>query len=182
MSIHDAAIKFIQAANSLGIDHLLVGSLAASYYGLSRSTTDADFVIQMDQPKLTALAEQLGSSYRLEPQAAFEIHTLKQLHVIVVVGTVFKIDVFSLSADPFDQERFQRRVKVDLRGQSAYVPTAEDVVVMKVRWHRPYDLEDAKAVVAAMGNRLDWPYMQRWCDAHGTRAILDELQSQTPRI
>jgi len=104
MSIHDAAIRFIQAANALEIQHLLVGSLAAMYYGLGRLTTDADFVIQMDQPKLTALAEQLGSGYRLEPQAAFEIHTLKQLHVIVVVGTMFKINVFSLSVDPFDQE------------------------------------------------------------------------------
>jgi len=69
-----------------------------------------------------------------------------------------------------------------LRGQPAYIPTAEDVVVMKVRWHRAYDLEDAKAVVSAMANRLDWPYMQRWCDAHGTRAILDELHTQTPRL
>jgi hypothetical protein len=182
MSIHDAAIRFIDAANDLGIEHLLVGSLAASFHGLMRSTTDADFVVQLGTHGLNELVARLGGGFQLEPQAAFEIHTLKKLHVINVVGTIFKIDVFQLSSDPFDQERFRRRIKVDFLGRQVCVPTAEDVVVMKVRWHRPYDLEDAKAVIAAGSDRLDWPYIRGWCDLHGTRHILDDLEAQTPRL
>jgi hypothetical protein len=57
-------------------------------------------------------------------------------------------------------------------GPQAFVPTPEDVVVMALRFalplNSPKDAEDARGVVAVQGERLDWNYIRRWCDAHGT--------------
>jgi hypothetical protein len=182
MSIYDATLAMIDALETLGIDYLLVGSLAASYYGLSRSTTDADFVLQLKQHRLKEIVERMGGGYRLEPQTAFEVFTNKRVDVIHVVGTIFKIDVFPLSDDSFDQTRFQRRIKGQIAGRVVSLPTAEDVIIMKVRWHRALDLEDAKYVLSIQSPSLDWPYIERWCEAHGTRQVLEDLRREIPPI
>jgi hypothetical protein len=86
-----------------------------------------------------------------------------------------------LGDDPFQQERFRRRVAIAIPqiGQQVYLPTPEDVVVQKVRWGRPKDLEDAKDVVAVQGEALDMQYIETWCTRHDThrrlRAILDQI-------
>lgn len=61
-----------------------------------------------------------------------------------------------------------------------YISSAEDVIVTKLRWslsaRRPKDKMDAKNVIAVQGERLDWDYVNRWCDRLGTRALLDEIR------
>jgi len=32
------------------------------------------------------------------------------------------------------------------------------------------------------GDRLDWPYVESWCDRHGTRALLDEIRRSVPPL
>lgn len=41
---------------------------------------------------------------------------------------------------------------------------------------RANDREDARGVIAVEGDRLDWVYIHRWCDAHHTRGLLDEIR------
>jgi hypothetical protein len=53
------------------------------------------------------------------------------------MGTPFKIDLFPLTDEPFDQERFRRRRQAKLRDRAVYFPTAEDVVIQKLRWMTP---------------------------------------------
>ena len=85
-----------------------------------------------------------------------------------------------MNDDPFARERFARRQRSPFLGRQAFVPTPEDVVVMKLRWalslNRP---EDARGVIAVQADRLDWNYIRRWCDAHGTRELLDKLEAST---
>lgn len=155
---------------------------SAHYYGLARSTTDADFVVQLQPGQLSALVHQMGGGYQLDPQPGFEIFTGKRVSVVHVTGTHFKIDVFPLTDDPFDQERFRRRCLRKLSGREVFLPTAEDVLVMKVRWRRTQDLEDARFLIAVQPDGIDWSYIERWCDLHGTRSVLDELRRGIPPV
>jgi hypothetical protein len=88
-----------------------------------------------------------------------------------------------MNDDPFARERFARRQRSPFLGRQAFVPTPEDVVVVKLRWalslNRSKDVEDARGVIAVQGDRLDWNYIRRWCDAHGTRELLDKVQAST---
>jgi len=87
-----------------------------------------------------------------------------------------------LGDDPFQQERFRRRVAIAIPqiGQRVFLPTAEDVVVQKVRWGRPKDLEDAKDVVAVQGETLDMGYIEMWCTRPDTRQRLRAILDQIP--
>lgn len=91
--------------------------------------------------------------------------------------TAFKLEVFVLCEDPFGRERFRRRVRREFEGQSVFIPTAEDVLVQKLRWGRRKDREDVAAILHVSGDGLDWPYIYRWVDQHGTRDLLEQIRS-----
>jgi hypothetical protein len=186
MSGDDATVAVIDALEALEIPYMLVGSLSTNLYGIPRSTKDADFVLQVGPQSLFQLAEHLGGQFRLDPQGSFETVTMTLRHILRPVGIPFKIELFHLSDDPHDQERFRRRRRVQVWNREASAPTAEDVIVTKVRWaataRRTKDREDAKEVIAVQGERIDWDYVNAWCDRHSSRAALDEIRASIPPL
>lgn len=117
---------------------------------------------------------------------SFETVTMSRRYVADVVGTPFKIEFFLLNDDPHNQERFRRRRQITLLDRQVWLPTPEDVIVTKLNWshriHRPKDWEDIRDVIAVQGDRIDWDYVHRWCEEHGTRALLDEIRASIPPI
>ena len=65
----------------------------------------------------------------------------------------------------------------------AYVPTAEDVIVQKLRWARDKDVIEAADVLAVRGaGSLDMDYVRNWCRLHGGEVRLDEIVAKMPKI
>jgi hypothetical protein len=182
MTPHEAVARVITALKGAGLSHLVTGALASNHYGIERSTKDADIVLETAPGDFAAFANALGPDLALDAQVTFETITGSLRHIIALRGTPFKIELFLLGSDPHHQERFRRRRAVRLAsiGVETWLPTAEDVVVQKVRWGRHKDLDDAQNVIAVQRDRLDWSYIERWCDAHGTRARLEEIRASIP--
>ena len=116
----------------------------------------------------------------------FETVTMTVRHVVHVSGTPFHIEFFHLSDDSHDQQRFKRRVRVPVGSKEGFMPTAEDVIITKLRWfakaRRNKDWDDARDVIAVQGDALDWDYIHSWCDKHGTRQILEEVRRSIPPL
>jgi hypothetical protein len=176
----EATLTVIDALEDLGIPYMLVGSLSSSFYGIPRSTRDADFVVQFGHRSISEVVDRLGAAFRLDPQMSFETFTMTSRHVIKTTDTAFRIELFHLSDDAYDQERFQRRRRVPYAGREVSLPTAEDVIVNKLRWaiqgRREKDQEDVRDVIAVQRNALDWSYVERWTDTHGSRQLLEEIR------
>jgi hypothetical protein len=186
MTGKEATLAVIDALEELAIPYMLVGSLSSNVYGIPRSTRDADFVIECGVESLPHLAAHLGAAFRLDPQMTFEMATLTRRHILAVVGVPFSIELFRLSDDPHDVERFRRRRRVQTMGREVSMPTAEDVIITKLRWalnsRRTKDREDARDVIAVQGPNIDWPYVHGWCDQHGTRELLDDIRRSIPPL
>lgn len=184
MNSNDIVAQVIRSLDRLSIPNMLVGSYSSNMYGVSRSTKDADFVIQLPNDSTSSLAAILGADFRLDPQSVLEFNTFTTRFIVKHVASAFTIELFLLSDDPHDQERFKRRVRVAFLDGYAWMPTAEDVVIMKVRWahraKRMKDAEDAYNVLVVQRGKLDLDYVRRWCDLHGTRHVLDDLLSKIP--
>jgi hypothetical protein len=73
-------------------------------------------------------------------------------------------------------------VAVNVYGRQIWLPTPEDVIIMKIRWARSRDQDDVRAVIGVQGDQLDWAYIQGWCDRHGTRALLEEIRRTVPKL
>jgi hypothetical protein len=83
-------------------------------------------------------------------------------------------------------ERFSRRRPGTVAGRQTFILSAEDVVVTKLRWSRrgarTKDLDDARNVIAVQRDALDWDYIHRWCEQHGTRQLLDNIRASLPPL
>ena len=185
MTSNEVVLAVVEALEAEGIPYLLAGAYSVSVYGVPRSTKDADFVVQLRPEAVTALLARLGSGFQLEPQMSFETVTGTSRHVIRVVDNPFLIELFYLSDDAHDIERFARKRKGPLLGKDVFYPSPEDVVITKLRWSRQgqrgKDTDDVRNIVAVQGDNLDWDYVHRWCDQHGTRELLDEIRQSIPK-
>lgn len=182
MTGEEAVVAMIDALESAGVAYMLVGSLATNFYGVPRATEDADFVIELGAVSLPEVAARLGPAFRLERQGSFETITMTQRRLIPLASNSFTIELFYLSDDEHDQARFRRRRQVTVFGRPVYLPTAEDMIVTKLRWATTRagtkDRDDARDVMAVQGERLDWDYIDSWADRHQTRALLVEIRRE----
>jgi hypothetical protein len=180
MTVEQVALQVVDVFNSAGIPYALVGSFASNRWGIPRATKDADFVLQLTSQDTGRLWELFGGEFDLDPQLSFEARTGSRKLEMRRRDTPFTIELFLLSDDPHHQERFRRRVAVEVFGRTVWMPTAEDVIIQKLRWARPKDLDDARGVLAVQGGRLDRAYLEGWCDRHGTGPRLEELRRSIP--
>ena len=178
MKSEAAVATIVDALEACQIEYMIVGAFSSNAYSIGRSTKDADFVVALRATQLTALMQRLGSDFRLDPQLQFETLTGSLRNVITFVPTKFQIELFRLNQkDEHHLERFRRRRRQLLRvlDREVWIPTAEDVVIQKLRWQRRKDLDDVVNVLGVSGPGMDWDYLNSWTQKHGTHALLHDL-------
>jgi hypothetical protein len=175
-------VRVADALTACDVPYMLAGSFSSNYYGIPRSTKDADFVIELRGGVGDEFMRRLGDDFLLDPQLSFETNTGTYRQLIQHRESPFKVELFLLSNDPHDQSRFRRRIVVSAFNRQLWLPTAEDVIVMKLRWARTRDKDDIRAVIGVQAGKLDWPYIERWCAQHGTKARLDEIRRTVPDV
>jgi hypothetical protein len=176
----EALAEVIGVLHKKEISYILAGVFSSNVYGNPRSANAAEFVIDHHPGVLKVLGEALGNDFTLDSQISMELQTGTLRNILTYNPTQFDIELFRLGLDPHDRERFARRRHLRLPDLSidAVLPTAEDVVIQKLRWGRDKDLADARVVIAVQAPQLDWGYLRSWTDRHGTTAVLDRLLSE----
>jgi hypothetical protein len=176
----------VDALERASVPYMLVGSYSSNAYGIPRSTRDADFVIELGSVNPNTIAALLRPEIVIDPQLHFETITGTHRYVATHADGDFTVELFLLTDDPHHVERFKRRHRVDVEGRTLWLPTAEDVVIQKLRWFarasRAKDRDDARDVLAVQKGRLDLDYMQYWCEQHGTAPLLDQLLSEVESL
>ena len=170
--------EVIVAFEASGVPYMVVGSIAGNAYGIPRSTQDADFIAECDTDALNDFASRLPDDFAVDRQMSFELRTTTTRKLTVEFPSKFKVEVFDVGDDPFDRERFARRVRelVGSEAVMAWVATGEDMLIQKIRWARDKDLIDAADYVAVSGPEFDWEYIERWAEEHGTTDRLEEVR------
>ncbi len=180
MEVQDVMLSVVDALNRQQVPYLLVGSFSSNYYGIPRSTKDVDIAVDFGQHSPATIVRELEHGFTLQPQVGFESVTGTTRYIIDVEGTQFKVELFRVGNDPHDRERFARRLEVDWLSRRVWLPTAEDVIITKLRWlshlQRNKDYDDVLAVMSVQQSRLDWPYVERWCAEHQTTKLLHEIR------
>lgn len=173
----EAVVALLDLLNEANVPYMMVGSFSSNAYGEARSTKDADFVVQLDADSRRDVLNRLPVDFEVDWQTSFETVIGHTRQILRVPSIPFEIELFDLSDEPFDRSRFSRRLKTSMQGRVLWLPTAEDVVVQKLRWaklgSRKKDMLDAEGVIRVRGERLDWTYIEKWC---ATLEILPTLE------
>jgi hypothetical protein len=174
-----AALGAILAA---GVDYVLVGGLAVIAHTFPRTTLDVDFVVAAPLGAIREIERHFPATFHLDPQLQMEILTGTYRWIAEVDGSTFRVEIFHLASDPHHQELFQRRLAMPLPllEQTVWIPTAEDLVIQKLRWARRKDLDDARNILAVQGAAIDYAHIELWCGRHGTLDRLAEVRAGIP--
>ena len=182
MTPEQAVIAVLEEVEAARAEYLIVGALAYGAWGIPRSTTDADFVLAMPGLEVDAILRRLPAEFSIDPQARMELFTGTLRWVLHIAGTPFEIETFLLGNDPHHHEMFRRkrRERIAMIDREAWIPTAEDLVIQKLRWARRKDLDDAQNILAVQGDAIDYAHIEMWCGRHGTLERLAEVRAGIP--
>lgn len=185
MNLGELASSIFETAESLGVPHMAVGAIAAGTYGIPRATKDIDLLVSIDLKNgIHQLIAGLSEIIEFESQCQFDTITWGRRYVGVSRNSPpYKVELFEMFEDDFVKSEFSRRQHrfVPLLNREIWLPTAEDVIVQKIRWGRSKDLDDARDVLAVQGpETLDMAYVENWCATHGTTARLVEILASIP--
>ncbi len=185
MNVETLAKLVVVACRDEQVDYMMAGAFAYGVYGIPRSTKDVNVVVSITDPGLIdRVIKRLEDDVEFGAQVQFDTLIWGRRHVGRMIGNPqLQVELFELFEDPFVQEQFKRKIKMDSPqiGMELWVPTAEDVLVQKLRWARAKDLDDARDVLAIQGLQgLDMVYVRHWCKEHGTEERLSDALARIP--
>ncbi len=141
-----------RALVDLNIPHMLVGSFAASLYGLTRATQNLDIVIAPSRLQLVALLQHFPDEpFYVSESAAIDAWQRGSQFNVIDNATGWKIDFIIQKDRPFSSTEMGRRTAVEFAGTTFDVASVEDVIIAKLEWSRisgsPRQLEDVATLV-----------------------------------
>jgi len=172
-----------QLFDELQIPYVVVGSLASSYYGVSRSSLDSDIVTNLSADQVPALIDRLGSDFYVDELAARGAVQNRGSFNLVHRPTMFRVDIFVSKQRPFDQAQFKRGrvLKLDERGnRMTTLASAEDTILGKLEWFRlgndisDRQWQDVLGILRVQKDELDLDLLQDWASKIGVSDLLSK--------
>lgn len=182
MNTDEIVRTVIDYLNAHDVPYMLVGSLATNFYCVPRSTEDGDIVVHASISDLARDIRDENAAIKFDPQIVFESITATRKIVLRTIEHDFEVELFQLGDDEHDLARFARRVQVKTLERKAWLASLEDMIITKLRWSqhagREKDISDARNLIGVQYEIIDWPYVESWCDRHGTRELLERLRRE----
>ena len=164
---------------------MLSGSLASSLQGEPRATHDIDLVVDIRAADVSRIVAVLsGPTVYLDEDAVADAVWRRSMFNLLDSASGDKVDFWLLKDEPFDRERFARRLEVDALGLRLRVSTPEDTILMKLRWAAQSggsekQIDDAFGVFTFQGDALDQAYLDAWAETLGLSTAVAALRSRS---
>lgn len=159
--------RIVTMLGSSGIQHMIAGSFASTYYGAMRMTQDIDIVIDPSMTTLLMFVRSMpNDAYYVDESAARDALQRRAMFNVMDMQTGWKIDFIIRKARPFSIEEFRRRMPARLFDVDTFVATPEDVILAKLEWSSisgsERQLSDVAGMLAAKRADLDVAYLEKW--------------------
>ncbi len=172
-------LEAIRVLETLGIDYMVMGGFAVRTWGIPRPTYDADIAVAADDRKLPDLLTALegaGFDVPQEHKKGFQdtVSGFRKVKVTRFEGTsVWDVDLF-LVRGAFLESAIRRRGSRTLDGRTAWVISAEDLILMKLIAHRRKDQLDVEEILR-ITPAVDRTYLNEWAQSLGVTERLEEF-------
>src|SRR5262245_58074684 len=166
MDFREILRRITETLDASGIQYMLVGSFAASYYGYFRATADIDFVIDANPEQLQKFIQELKNRDYEQMDDALAAWRNRSMFNVMDRPAAWKIDFIFLKPRPYSSEEFRRRKQGSFEGVPLVVASPEDVIVAKLEWAKlgesARQIEDVARLLAMIFEKLDLNYISGW--------------------
>jgi hypothetical protein len=149
--------------DAIRVPYMVSGSVAMSFYSVSRATRDIDIVTYLQADDIDKLLSAFEGYYFHRESIKEEINR-KGLFNIISNENGFKIDFIVLKPDEYSQTAFKRRSLRDFVGIEAEVISIEDLILAKIKWiqqlYSERQFEDIKNLLK--NDAVDMDYLMHW--------------------
>ena len=162
--------------NQLGVQWMLVGSHASSYYGEARSTHDVDIVVDFPIEKTAELLSAIPSDRYYLSDAAIKEGRMANL---IDTKTGDKVDMFFVGDDHSAKAQLLRRKEATILDEHVFVASVEDTIVSKLKWNDAVggsdrQINDVRGIINIQGTAIDYDVLDARIDAAGLRGTWDQ--------
>ena len=169
--------RLVALFDRAGLAYMLSGSVASSFYGITRSTRDMDLVIDPDESQLIKFVNLLqeASFYVSERNAMDALRRRSQFNVIDM-ETAWKADLVIRKNRAFSLMEFSRRSQQEVFGISLWMCSIEDTILAKLEWAKDTESErqlgDVEGMLKVQGETVDKNYLKHWAKELGVGQLL----------
>jgi hypothetical protein len=173
---YDLVKRLVKSFDSTKVDYAFTGALAASFYGVPRTTADVDVMVEVSNSKQRS---ELVSALRMAELCVDEREIDRAVESGYKIAT-FKDTKTSYSVDViFSGEKFEKRAGT-AAGLPTFFQTPEGLILAKLRMIKATvpreralkDVEDVKAVLRF--TRVDVKAVKKQAKRDNTLSILEE--------
>lgn len=164
----DAVERMIDIFDTVGIVYAIGGSIASSFHGAMRYTQDADIAAKPFSPLADQFFGLAKNEFYVSEQAMRNALNSGSSFNVIHFETAFKIDIFVLGPGEFERHLLERRQRVrlgDASRRDVCVVSAEDIILLKLRWFRATECTsqqqwaDLLGVLRVQQPTLDFDYL-----------------------
>ena len=175
-------LRVTSILEELAVPYFIGGSLATAVHGVARSTMDVDIVADLKLEQVDRFVASLSGEFYIDDEVVRDAIRRQRSFNAIHLATMFKVDVFVRSQQPFDRSQYRRRVFSSLTvepGHNAYVASPEDNILAKLDWYRKggevsdRQWRDITNVISIQGDRLDFEYLRFWATRLGVTDLLE---------
>jgi hypothetical protein len=167
----------LHALDAIGVEHMVVGSMASMAYGEPRMTRDIDIVVKLSASEVDAVCDAFPESdYYVSREAAREAVQRRSQFNIIHPTSANKIDLLIAQDDAWGRMQMARRRGIALLpGLIAPTAAPEDVILGKMLYYREGEhekhLRDIAAMLRISGDEIDREYIRDWSNRLGLNAV-----------
>ncbi len=159
-----------------GINYMLSGSLAMSYYAQPRLTRDIDIVLELSSIFTNKFCGLFRDEYMVTEEMVNEAITHQSMFNIIHNQAIIKVDFIIRKNSKYRKTEFERRRKIKIGDFSTYIVSIEDLVISKLDWLKESGSELQKRDVKNLLNcKYDREYVKLWTEELGLDKTLREI-------
>lgn len=176
-------VNVVKILRRLKIPYIITGGMAVLIWGRPRFTADIDIVVELkvqDIDKIEQGLKSLGDKNYISKVDIQRALVNKSEFNFIDGETGVKIDFWILKDDnPFDQSRLKRRVAKNIMGERVYFSSPEDLILIKLLWHKispsSRQVDDVASILKISGDKINMRYLKEWAKNMNTSKILNDL-------
>lgn len=172
------------AFDKLNLRFAVGGAIANNYWGIVRATKDIDCLVSLPAIKFQQFADALnalGCTMRDKddqrfaitvPQMVDHVHNRKLIECYL---DKVRIELF-VPIVPLQDEILLRATPVRIGKRDIPITTAEDLILLKLAFHRVKDIQDVRGILWLQRGQLDLDYLREWSVRSLELSVQQELE------
>lgn len=147
------------------IPYMLSGSLAMNVYTVPRMTRDIDIVIHLETNDIETFSDLFNDGFYIYKEGIEPEIQRQGMFNVINYESGEKIDFIIRKNSEFHINEFDRRRRTEAFGFKAWVVSAEDLIISKLKWIQDLESETQKRDVSNLLNisDIDREYVKSWC-------------------